>query len=125
MCNKGFTLLEMLIELSIFSILLLLFSFTKGNGTLSVDVRRYAAKIEALQLNSILHHESNEIKLKRNEICFNDECESFPTGRSGDEGLIRFNQAGNVNQANTYCFYQGVHEQCLIIQLGGGRMRLE
>lgn len=125
MFNKGYTLLEVLFVVSTFAMLLLLFPFIRPPASLTSDTHRFLAKLEAAQLDAILNQQSNSITLSTHQVCFNDVCEALPASRTADEGEIKFNAAGNVNHAGTYCFHEGNQCRCIIIQLGSGRMALE
>lgn len=125
MCNKGFTMLEILIVVSVFAVLLLLFPMIQPSASLSMDTHRIMAKLEAAQLDSVFNQHHNTITFNNHSICFNDECEELPTKRIVDEGIIEFNAAGNVNHAGTYCFREGNQCRCIVIQLGSGRMSIE
>lgn len=125
MCNKGFTMLEILIVVSVFAVLLILFPMIQPSTSLSVDTHRIMVKLEAAQLDSVLNQHPNTITLNHHSICFNDVCEELPAKRIADEGIIEFNAAGNVNRAGTYCFREGNQCRCIVIQLGSGRMSIE
>lgn len=125
MWNKGFTMLEILIVVSVFAVLLLLFPLMQPPASLSIDTHRIMMKLEAAQLDSILNQHHNTITLNNHSICFNSDCEELPARRLADEGIIEFNAAGNVNHAGTYCFREGSQCRCIVIQLGSGRMSIE
>lgn len=118
-------MLEILIVVSVFALLLLIFPFIQPPASLSMDTYRFMAKLEAAQLDSILNQHHNRITLNNNRICFNEDCEELPAKRLADEGVIEFNAAGNVNHAGTYCFREGSQCRCIVIQLGSGRMSIE
>lgn len=125
MSNKGFTMIEILIVVSVFAFLLLIFPMIQPPASLSMDTHRIMVKLEAAQLDSILNQHTNTIILNNRSICFNDNCEELPAKRIADEGIIQFNAAGNVNRAGTYCFREGNQCRCIVIQLGSGRMSIE
>lgn len=125
MCNKGYTLVEILFVLSVFSFLLLLFPFVKPSLTLTTDTQRLLLRLEEAQLDAVLNQQRHVITIKPFELCFDEVCEVLPSARSVDEGKIVFNAAGNVNHAGTYCFHEGNQCKCIVIQLGSGRMSLE
>ncbi|MEF9968506.1 MAG: competence type IV pilus minor pilin ComGD [Longicatena sp.] len=124
MYNKGFSLLEMLLVLSVISILLFVFPLIAPNKgiLLRYEMETIRQKLMASQDHAMLTKQNITIAFNGNvlsiqkhdyDLKYNVECHGNP---------FLFNEMGNVSRAQSVqCSLQN-KEAKLIVQLGSGRM---
>lgn len=125
--SKGFTIVEMLLVLSVISITMLIIPSYQFYGSMQgkYDMLRMKNKLETIQLQAISTKEKIGVEIRDNYLYAQQEKTLISSHCYVSDDHITFNGLGNVNQANTLqmkCFNKTYK---LVILLGSGRMYVE
>lgn len=123
--NKGFTLLEMLLVLSMLS-LFFIFHFPNYDGlTLKLYGLSLIEQITHEQYQCLKGKKVTQFAFENRQFCIEDNCKAHMAGIVMDELDFHINQNGNISKAFSVCLYLNEHKGCIIAQLGSGRLRYE
>lgn len=104
---KGFTLLEMILVISIISVFMLLMpTMFKGYSFLKWDVLKIKETITEAKIRAVTTKEKQHIEINNHHLSYNGKTYFFAKGVVCDSCDIDFNQAGNVDMGRTItCTY--------------------
>lgn len=131
--NKGFTLIETLLVLSIIiSLTLLNIPYYHHDYSLDDDLikDRVGMIIEQAKQHSIIYHKQTDLFIRNKEIYFmkndNKICFSLPDNcYFSDLKEIYFNELGNINQANHVNLTTTSKKYKLVFHLGAGEYEFQ
>lgn len=122
--NKGFTLLEILLVLSVLTICILVFSFVKPNVSIvfRYQIQDIQMKLLTAQQTAINEKRKIFVDFLGNTIRIDNKIIKLPNNTHCDIANLHFTSLGNVSGANTITCKQGKSIKQLVIQVGTGRM---
>ncbi|MEG0092493.1 MAG: type II secretion system protein [Erysipelotrichaceae bacterium] len=124
--NKGFTMIEMIIVLSIISIMLLLVpKLFIYEIPLSYQMQYLKEQLLSIQMKALLQKQRINIEIQSNGIYVHSRFQPFQGNMICEPTTLSFNQFGNVNHAQSIMCYLHQNQIKLVIQLGSGRMNVQ
>ncbi len=126
MSNKGFTLLETILVLSMVTLMYIAFIFKKpisSTGLVPI-VQQIKEIILQEQLTAMNKKEKRVIQISESGVDTTDKHFVFPKGIWADAHTISYAANGNINQAQSVCLYNTKTKLCLVFQLGSGQIAI-
>lgn len=123
MSNKGFTLVEMMLVLSLIILLTALFPMLHmpDGVILSYQMNILQQQLVDTQHTSMTQKRSVSVDFHGNEYRIDGYTHTLPQRMQCSGTDIHFNEMGNVSNAVTIHCHIDAHEKSLVIELGSGR----
>lgn len=125
--NKGFTLLEMLLVLSVLAMCLLVFPLIKVpvGVAFRYQIQEIQMKLLAAQQTAICEKRDVFVDFLGNVVQIDKLVIKLPKNTHCDIRKLHFTPVGNVSGANTITCTRGKAKKQLVIQVGTGRMHVK
>lgn len=122
--TKGFTLVEMLIVLSVLAMLLAIVPFVRpvSNGALHYQMTILHQTLVEAQTLAMNSKQKVSINVKGSYMEVGDTRFAFQKGVTCNATSLHFTAQGNVNKAQTIVCTSKKQSRSLVILLGSGRM---
>lgn len=123
MQNKGFTLIEMLLVLSILSIVIALFPFTQYHSIyLHTQVNEIKERLLYAQSTALKMKKKMNVTIQGSNVNIANQNYHLQKGMSCQGKNFSYNELGNVSNAQTItCALKGITRK-IVIQLGSGQL---
>lgn len=125
MHNNGFTLLETLLVLLIFSFCSFVYLRRPSWNLLRVEVHKLAVQCLQMQEKAYTDKREVEILFGEDSALFDGLHYSFPEGMICSSQSFHYNEKGNISKALSVSCQMGKNHRKLVFQLGTGRIREE
>ena len=120
--NKGYTMVEILLVLTILSILLMLFPFVPHlqRSYLQIDMQRIKEICLLYQTKAIKQHIRQTIQIKGNYIIANGDKYNLHSSTSCDYTMFHFTPQGTISQGFHMDCENRFSKHTLVAQIGSG-----
>ena len=127
MSTKGFTLIEMLLVLSIVCMLGALFPFVRPVSAIDLDYQCLEITQRLLAVQQCAMREKRDIFVDflGNELLLDDKIIPLKPAVSCNGKQLHFTPTGTVSQAMTITCHDTLHSRRIIVQLGSGRLHVQ
>ncbi|MEF9961008.1 MAG: competence type IV pilus minor pilin ComGD [Erysipelotrichaceae bacterium] len=120
--NKGFTMIEMILVLSIISIMMLIVpNLLRYEIPLSFQMQYLKEQLLTNQIKAMMNKKRIFLAIHHDSITINEQEYKFQGNMICEPTTIAFNGFGNVNKAQSIHCYQGESTMRIVVQLGSGR----
>lgn len=127
MSSKGFTLIEVLLVLSVIAVLGVCLPFLKVQSSLqlSYEMKIIYHKLLYAQAQSIAKKKTISVDFQGDSYHINNDLETFSSSMHCSSIRFHFTPLGTISKAGTItCSLQG-YQKKIILQLGSGRIYVE
>lgn len=123
---KGYTLLEMIIVVSIVSILMLTISMHRFDRLhLQYNMQKLQAFITYTKRKAILLKQQMTIDIDQNKVNTMNDSLELDQNVHCESYTIAFNQKGNVDKGGSFICYYNDAKAKIIVHLGNGDFKVE
>lgn len=124
MSNRGFTLIEVLVVLSVLSMLLVIFPFLHSNKRIQLrfETQILYEKLLLTQGGAIAQKKLKTVDFHGNYYEIDKETFTLPTAMKCNSTPFHYTPVGSVSQALTIHCRIDTNTKDIVIQLGSGRM---
>lgn len=122
--TKGFTLIEMLLVLSVLAMLLVIVPFIRPatSGALNYQMTIFHQSLVEAQTLAMMSKKKVNIDVRRTYMEVGDHRFVFQKGVTCNPTSLHFTAQGNVNRAQTIICTSKKQSRSIVILLGSGRM---
>lgn len=127
MSTKGFTLIEMLLVLSIIGMLTAIFPLIRHTSSidLTYQCKEIKQRLMAMQQKAITEKRDVFVDFLGNELIMDDTIIPLHSSISCHGKQLHFTPTGSVSSAMSVTCSDGIRDMRIVIQLGTGRMHVE